>query len=62
MFAKMDNSGVEDICYEDSHVEKVLAEIKGLSMKSFSFMRQPLFARVDDLSQRDIYTYLLKLT
>lgn len=28
MFTKMDNSGVEDICYEDSHVEKVLAEIK----------------------------------
>ena len=29
MFTKMDNSGVEDICYEDSHVKKVLAEIKG---------------------------------
>ncbi len=29
MFTKMDNSGVEDICYEDSHVEKVLVEIKG---------------------------------
>lgn len=28
MFTKMDNSGVEDICYEDSHVEKVLIGIK----------------------------------
>ncbi|SET20460.1 hypothetical protein [[Clostridium] polysaccharolyticum] len=28
MYIKMDNSGVEDVCYEQEHVEKVLAEIK----------------------------------
>lgn len=28
MFTKMDNSGVEDICYEQEHVEKVLSVIK----------------------------------
>ena len=28
MYTRMDNSGVEDICYEQEHVEKVLAAIK----------------------------------
>ncbi len=28
MYTRMDNSGVEDICYEQEHVEKVLASIK----------------------------------
>lgn len=28
MYTRMDNSGVEDICYEQEHVEKVLAVIK----------------------------------
>lgn len=28
MFTRMDNSGVEDICYEDDHVEKVIAVIR----------------------------------
>ncbi len=28
MYTRMDNSGVEDVCYEQKHVEKVLNEIK----------------------------------
>lgn len=28
MYTKMDNTGVEDICYEDQHVEKVMQVIK----------------------------------
>ena len=28
MYTKMNNSGVEDICYEQGHVERVLDEIK----------------------------------
>ena len=28
MYTRMDNSGVEDVCYEQEHVEKVLAVIK----------------------------------
>ncbi len=28
MYTKMDNSGVEDVCYEQEHIDKVLAEIK----------------------------------
>lgn len=28
MYTRMDNSGVEDICYEQEHVERVLAAIK----------------------------------
>ena len=28
MYTRMDNSGVEDICYEQEHVETVLAAIK----------------------------------
>ncbi len=28
MYTRMDNSGVEDVCYEQNHVEKVLAAIK----------------------------------
>lgn len=28
MYTRMENSGVEDICYEQEHVVKVLAAIK----------------------------------
>ena len=28
MYTRMDNSGVEDICYQQEHVETVLAAIK----------------------------------
>ena len=28
MYTKMDNTGVEDVCYEQEHVEKVLEAIK----------------------------------
>lgn len=28
MYTRMDNSGVEDVCYEQEHVEKVLHAIK----------------------------------
>ena len=28
MYTRMDNSGVEDVCYEQEHVERVLAAIR----------------------------------
>lgn len=52
MYTRMDNSGVEDICYEQEHVERVLAAIK----KNFDdhFMRFLDSAGGKGLSLEDI--------